>query len=285
MRKRTATLNGHHIMLICQISDLHIRVEGSLAYGVVDTAQMLKRCVDHILRLPQQPDVVIATGDLVDFGKPEEYRRLFNLLAPLPMPVYLLAGNHDDRTELQRAFPEHLYLQQCSDHLQYVVETMPVRIVALDTVIPGESGGRLCEQRLDWLDRTLSDGPNRPTLVAMHHPPFVTGIGHMDRIGFAERDELARVIARHPQVERIVCGHLHRSITVRFAGTVASTCPSPAHQVVLDIDLAASDCFTMEPPGFQLHWWGGEGLVSHVAVIGEYPGPFPFREGGKLIGS
>lgn len=270
-------------MLLCQISDLHIRPEGRLAYGIVDTSVLLKQCIRQILSLPQLPSVVIATGDLVDFGRAEEYQRLRTLLAPLPMPVFLLPGNHDDRRELMQAFPDHSYLSQCSEHLQFVVDSFPVRLIALDTVVPGESGGALCEARLSWLDRTLSAAPDRPTVVAMHHPPFITGIGHMDRIGFADRDALAAVITRHPQVERIICGHLHRSITARFAGTVASTCPSPAHQVALDIDADAADCFVMEPPGFHLHWWSGARLVSHVAVIGEYSGPYPFREGGELI--
>ena len=270
-------------MLICQISDLHIRREGSLAYGIVDTSAMLERCVSQILALAQRPVAVIATGDLVDFGRPEEYLRLRNLLEPLPMPVYLLPGNHDDRQELRRAFPTHHYLGQSTEHIQFVIETLPVRVIALDTVVPGESGGSLCGDRLAWLDRTLSTAPKRPTIIAMHHPPFLTGIGHMDRIGFADRDALAGVIARHPQVERIICGHLHRSITTRFAGTVASTCPSPAHQVALDIDSEAADCFVMEPPGFHLHWWSSGRLVSHVAVIGDYPGPYPFRKKGELI--
>jgi 3',5'-cyclic AMP phosphodiesterase CpdA len=183
-------------MLICQISDLHIRREGSLAYGIVDTSAMLERCVSQILALAQRPVAVIATGDLVDFGRPEEYRRLRNLLEPLPMPVYLLPGNHDDRQELRRAFPTHHYLGQSTEHIQFVIETLPVRVIALDTVVPGESGGSLCGDRLAWLDRTLSTAPKRPTIIAMHHPPFLTGIGHMDRIGFADRDALAGVIAR-----------------------------------------------------------------------------------------
>jgi 3',5'-cyclic AMP phosphodiesterase CpdA len=270
-------------MLICQISDLHIRREGSLAYGIVDTSAMLERCVSQILALAQRPVAVIATGDLVDFGRSEEYRRLRSLLEPLPMPVYLLPGNHDDRQELRRAFPTHHYLGQSTEHIQFVIEALPVRVIALDTVVPGESGGSLCGDRLAWLDRTLSTAPKRPTIIAMHHPPFLTGIGHMDRIGFSDRDAFAGVVARHPQVERIICGHLHRSITTRFAGTVASTCPSPAHQVALDIDSEADDCFVMEPPGFHLHWWSGGRLVSHVAVIGDYPGPYPFRKKGELI--
>ena len=272
-------------MLLCQISDLHIRAEGSLAYGIVDTASLLSRCVEQIMKLPQLPDAIIATGDLVDFGKSEEYQRLRTLLAPLTMPLYLVPGNHDDRDELRRAFPDHPYLINGTEHIQYAIDTLPLRIVALDTVVPGESGGMLCAERLGWLERILSQAPDRPTIVAMHHPPFDTGIGHMDRIGYTDREDFAQVIRRNPQVERIISGHLHRAITSRFAGTVASTCPSPAHQVVLDIDRAAPDHFVMEPPGFQLHWWSGSHLASHVAVIGDYPGPYPFREGGRLIGA
>jgi len=124
-----------------------------------------------------------------------------------------------------------------------------------------------------------------PTIVALHHPPFTTGIGHMDKVPLdaASIRGLAEVIGRHRQVERVIAGHLHRPITVRFAGTVASTCPSPAHQVALDIAPDARDDFILEPPAYQLHWWSGSQLVTHTAYIGEFPGPYPFRVGGKLI--
>jgi 3',5'-cyclic AMP phosphodiesterase CpdA len=270
-------------MLLCQISDFHIKAERKFAYGIVDTAGMLEQCVAHVLALPQRPDAVIATGDLVDYGRPDEYGLLRELLAPLTMPVYLSPGNHDERGSLRECFPEHPYLRQWEPFVQYTIEDHPVRIVALDTVVPGKGSGALCAQRLRWLDETLSQQPSRPTLVTMHHPPFTTGIGHMDRIGLDDGGGLATVIARHPQVERVVAGHLHRSITVRFAGTVASTCPSPAHQVALDIAPDAPDDFIMEPPGLQLHWWSGQSLVTHTASIGDFDGPYPFRENGKLI--
>jgi 3',5'-cyclic AMP phosphodiesterase CpdA len=92
--------------------------------------------------------------------------------------------------------------------IQYTVEDWPVRLVALDTLIPGESGGRLCAERLAWLDARLAEAPGRPTVVFMHHPPFVTGMRKMDEMGLDGTDGLAAVIRRHPQVERIVCGHL-----------------------------------------------------------------------------
>lgn len=270
-------------MLLCQISDLHIKPGRRPAYGIVDTAAMLERCVAAILRLPQRPDAVIATGDLVDFGTPGEYALLRELLAPLPMPLYLLPGNHDERHALREAFPEHAYLRQWEPFVQYAIDDHPVRLVALDTVIPGAGGGELCARRLEWLDRTLCARQDAPTVVALHHPPFTTGIGHMDRIGLSGADALAEVIAQHPQVERLIAGHLHRTITVGFAGTVAGTCPSPAHQVALDLAPDAADAFVMEPPGFQLHWWSGDALVTHNAVIGAFDGPYPFRAAGRLI--
>ncbi|MFM8768564.1 MAG: phosphodiesterase, partial [Rubrivivax sp.] len=106
---------------------------------------------------------------------------------------------------------------------------------------------------------------------------------HMDRMALGETQALAAVVARHPQVERVIAGHLHRPITVRFAGTVASTCPSSAHQLALDLAPDAADRYILEPPGYQLHWWDGACLVSHTAVIGDFDGPHPFRMGGEDI--
>jgi len=263
-------------MIICQISDLHIRAARALAYGRVDTATCLERCVQTVNRLDPQPDLVIATGDLVDHGQPDEYALLAELLAPLRPPLFLLPGNHDERGALCAAFPQHEYLRQWPPFVQYAIEDWPVRLVAIDTVIPMQSGGALCAVRLAWLEHTLAEAPEKPTVVVMHHPPFPTGIGFMDKLGLTDPSSFAEVIARHSQVERVLCGHLHRSIVQRFAGTVASTCPSPAHSVALEIGPDGGDGYTLEPGGYQLHWWSGSALVTHTATIGDWPGPFRF---------
>jgi 3',5'-cyclic AMP phosphodiesterase CpdA len=270
-------------MLICQITDLHIKAARRRAYGVVDTAAMLEACVAAIAALAPRPDVVVATGDLVDYGRDDEYALLRELLAPLRMPLYLLPGNHDGRDALRRAFPDHPWLRQHDEFVQYAIDEYPVRLVAIDTQVPGHGRGELCARRLDWLEHTLAARADAPTVVLMHHPPFRTGIAHMDLIGLAGADELARVIARHPQVERLLCGHLHRSIHARFGGTVASVCPSPAHQIALDLAPGARDDFVLEPPGYQLHQWDGLRLVTHTAVLGDWGPRHPFRHSGRLI--
>ncbi len=264
-------------MIVCQLSDMHVMAGGGLAYGVVDTAANLERCIAHILKQPQQPDVVVMTGDLVDGGKPQEYALLREIIAPLAMPVYLIPGNHDEREALRAAFPDHAYLNQFPPFIQYSIEEHALRIVAIDTVIPGQGGGELCAQRLEWLALTLATAPQRPTLLLMHHPPFATHIAFMDDIGLAAAEPLAEIVAKHPQIERVLCGHLHRPIQARFAGTLACTAPSTAHQITLDFARDAPATFTLEPPAYYVHAWNAQGgVVTHTAWVGDFPGPYPF---------
>lgn len=270
-------------MLIAQISDTHVKLPGRLAYRRVDTAAMLARCVEAVARLDPAPDLLLLTGDLVDLGLAEEYAHLRRLLAPLAMPLLAIPGNHDEREAMRAAFAADGYLP-AAGFLQFAVDGYPLRIIGLDTLKPGEGGGELCAERLAWLDATLASRPEAPTLVLMHHPPFLTGIGHMDAIGLAGCEDFAAIAARHPQIELILCGHLHRSIHARVGGRPTLTCPSPAHQVALDLRAEAPSCFRMEPPGFMLHRWEAGNLVSHVAAIGDYDGPYPFfDDDGELI--
>ena len=270
-------------MLIAQITDTHISTPGSRNDRVFRTAEHLARAVAHLRGLQPQPDLVLATGDLVEQGGVDEYDRLREILAPLPMPVFLIPGNHDDRRNLAAAFSSHAYLPRDGGFVQYTVEDWPLRLVALDTLIPGASGGRLCAERLAWLEARLAEAPERPTLVFMHHPPFATGIAAMDELGLEGIDELAAVIRRHPQVERMACGHLHRTIVRRFAGTVACTCPATAHQIALDLHPARRLATVMEPPACMLHLWLGEseGLVSHVSLIGDRHPPLTIFDGQR----
>jgi 3',5'-cyclic-AMP phosphodiesterase len=272
--------------LLAQLTDLHIREPGRLAYGRLDTAPFLRAAVQAIEALPQRPDAVVLTGDLTDFGRAAEYAHLAGMLAPLPMPLYLLPGNHDDRRQLRRSFAQHAYLGD-GEFLQYSVSLGEhgLRLLALDTVEPGAPHGRLCMKRLQWLADTLARHRGEPVVIAMHHPPFETGIGHMDRIGLLEgADALAEILAAHQSVERVICGHLHRTIYTRVGGAVVSTAPSPAHQVCLDLAPDAESAWILEPPGFHLHAWSGPGrMVTHVAAVGRFEGPYPFHEEGKLI--
>ena len=265
-------------MMIAQITDLHVRPRGKVAYERVDTNAMLEAAVATIEALPRKPDLVIATGDLADCGLAAEYKVLRELLEPLSMPVYLVPGNHDRRAELLAEFGSDGYLRNGDGFLHYTVEGHELRLIGLDTVVPGHGHGEMCAARLAWLEGRLGEKPEQPTLIFMHHPPFGTGLADMDRINCRNGKAMAAVIKRFDNVERVVCGHHHRPITVRWGGTIGSVAPSTAHQVTLDLvadDSPAS--YTLEPPGFHLHVWTKDsGLVTHGVNIGQFEGPYPF---------
>ena len=265
-------------MLICQLTDLHLRPPGVMAYHIVETNTLTERAFRSVAALNSRHDVVLITGDLTECGLDQEYAVLVRLIRQhLDMPVFVIPGNHDNRTVMRETLQDLPGVTSDPEFVQYTVDEFPVRLVMLDTLVPGEPYGELCETRLAFLDRVLAAVPDKPTLIGMHHPPFVCGIDHMDRINLRNAEAFASVLARHSQVERIVCGHHHRPVVARFGNAIASIGPSVAHQVELELRPGAAGAFIMEPPAFQLHrWTQATGIVSHIAYIGAYPGPFPF---------
>jgi 3',5'-cyclic AMP phosphodiesterase CpdA len=249
----------------------------------------LKRTVEHINRLNPAPDLVLMTGDLVDESAPESYLLLRQLLSPLRPPFVIVPGNHDHKESLRQTFPEHDYLH-CSieekdeKYICFTLEDFPVRLIGLDTVTPGEHGGGFGPKRRAWLRRTLSARSELPTLIFMHHPPFASAIGHMDKEEFWGWREFQSLISEHPQVERVLCGHIHRPIFRRFGRTIATACPAIGMQLSLDLREEAPSTFIMEPPAMMLHlWtdlWGEKTMLTHISVVeenpGQYGGPHPF---------
>jgi len=265
-------------MLICQLTDLHVRPVGKTSNRVSETNMFTQRAFEAVAAITPRPEVVIISGDLTECGLLDEYANLSKMIARhLPMPVFVIPGNHDRRDNLRTALAHLPGVTADPQYLQYVVDDYSVRLVLLDTLVPGAGHGALRPEQLEWLDRTLAAVPDKPTLIAMHHPPFLCGIGHMDRIMLREPADFIGVIARHRQVERILCGHHHRPIVARAAHAIASICPSVAHQVEMALDPQAPAQFLFEPPAFQLHrWTPAEGIVSHTVYVERFPGPFPF---------
>src|SRR5690606_26484788 len=256
-------------MLIAQISDLHFLPRGMLGFGRIDVAGCLERAIDQLNALQPRPDAVLITGDLTNGSGTDVWAELMGMLGRLPAPIYPLPGNHDDREQMRRACAP-LGLFGADGPLCFAVDLGPLRLIGLDSLIPGESSGRLGAEQLAWLDARLAEAPDRPTLVALHHPPFRTGIDHMDAMMLLDGDALAEVIRRHPQVERVTCGHVHRMIQCCFAVTLGLITPGVAHGVQLTLTGEPSR-WVMEPPGMLLHEWrDGRSLVSQLHFIGDY---------------
>jgi Icc protein len=263
---------------IAQISDLHIKSQGVLAYGRVDTAQALERCVAALNEFRPRPDLVVISGDLADTPAAEEYEYLKRLLAPLELPFVGIPGNHDSREMMRAAFPQAYAF--ASGPLNQRIEIGGLDLVLLDSSVPGKPHGDLDAATLQWLDATLASAPDRPALLFLHHPPFQTGIWHMDRQNLLNAADLAPIVRRHPRVQLIATGHVHRATLAMFAGVPTTICPAPNHAVDLDLEHLREPSFKVEPPAFHLHNWfpgGGFGsVVTHQIPIGDFDGPHPF---------
>jgi 3',5'-cyclic AMP phosphodiesterase CpdA len=273
-------------VLIAQISDPHIKSPGALAYGRVDTARALERCVATLNQFSPKPDLVVISGDLADTPRGEEYEHLKRLLAPLQIAFVGIPGNHDQRDMMRAAFPQNYAF--ASGPLNQRVEIGGLDLVLLDSSVSGKPHGELDPPTLQWLETTLASASDRPALLFLHHPPFQAGIWHMDRQNLQNAGELADVVKRHPRVQLIAAGHVHRATLAMFAGVPATICPAPNHAVDLDLAQLREPSFKVEPPAFHLHvWLPGEGfgsVVTHQVPIGDFDGPHPFfGPDGKLL--
>jgi len=273
-------------VIIAQISDLHIKRAGQLAYGQVDTAAALVHCVAELNRLTARPDLVVISGDLADTPDGEEYTHLKSLLSPLENPFAAVPGNHDDRDMLRAALPGNY--AQPSGPLNALRQVKALDLLLVDSSVPGKPHGELESETLAWLDAALGSSSTRPALLFLHHPPFVTGIAHMDVQNLRNASALGEIVRRHPRARLVAAGHVHRATLTQFAGVPATICPAPNHAVALDLQAALPPSFKIEPPAFHLHAWfpGGEfgELVTHHVPIGEFPGTYPFfASDGRLL--
>lgn len=262
-------------MWIAQISDPHVRPPGALYKGVLDTNAALAAAVAQINVLDPIPDLVVLTGDVVDEGHTDEYAAARAILAGLRPKLLLIPGNHDDPGGFRNAFPGHFPPEgplhvRCSD-------AGPVRVIGFDVTVPGLHHGEVTEVGATWLHRVLADEPDRPTVVLMHQPPIVTGIPYLDKYNCRGGDRLASIVGGFRAIERILCGHVHRTMQMRFAGTLLCTAPSTGTAIALRATPEGAPASFLEPPGFLLHHWRpGVGMLTHVVPIGQFPGPFPF---------
>ena len=259
-------------MLIAQITDLHL--DARKAEGCENT-QQFRKVIRNIQEMSRRPDMLIVTGDLAENGGPASYKALKTELSNFDLPIYFAMGNHDDRTAFAACFPA----SQFNDgFLQYSFHQGPLRIIVIDSSEPGRHGGSFCVRRANWLEAELAKAPHTPTLIAMHHPPTDTGIPWITTSETAPWAQRFRaIIGAHDNIVHIMCGHIHRAIFKRFAGTALSVASAVAPQVKLD--LAAIDINNPDGrvlleearPGYALHHWDGEAITTHNVIVGARP--------------
>jgi Icc protein len=250
-------------VLIAQLSDMHVAAPGAGLLQFVDGRERLAAALAHLAAMTSAPDVLLLTGDLVDHGTAAEYSLLRELLDPVDIPTYLIPGNHDDRAELATAFGHHAYFPRDGEPLAYAIDDFDVRLVGLDTLRDGYHDGELDAARLEWLDAQLAVAPDTPTVVFMHHPPFTTGIWWMDGNPMRGRDDFRTVIAAHPQVRRVIAGHVHHYASGQVGNVPCNTAPGVSYQAVLDLDPTASPKISNDSGPILLYQFTDDECVAH----------------------
>ena len=256
-------------MLVAQLTDTHVVADPSLHELYIDNNDRLRLAIESLNAEAPSPALVLLTGDLTNTGAGDEYAVLAELIGELELPVLAVPGNHDTRDGIRALFPQLAWAD--GTHASCVVDlddtldendgVGPMRFVGLDSTFPGQPGAEFDTEREAWLVEAIAGAPGRVAL-ALHHPPFVTGIEWMDASGFVGLDRLEAVLREHP-VERIMSGHIHRAISTTVAGIPTVTCPSTIHHVELDLMPDAPASLIVDPPAYALHQITATAWVTH----------------------
>jgi len=264
------------VLTIAQITDLHVTT-GDDPLNQLRNEQRLRQVLRNIHALSPRPAAIIASGDLVDNGHPDEYAELKTILADCEIPIYFGIGNHDRRAPFLDAFGGPGAPTDEHGYVQYAVDFPGLRMVVCDTLEEGKDKSGFDRERAAWLARTLDQDTETPTIVVMHHPPITSGVKWMDPdpnapwIGW-----LAEAIEGRKQIRAVLCGHVHRAFHGLLAGQVVATAPATSIQVTLDlsdIDLDRPDgreILVAEPPGYVLVVADGGRVTTHACVAGAF---------------
>ncbi|MFJ7626082.1 phosphodiesterase [Streptomyces sp. NPDC097595] len=249
--------------VLAHLSDLHLD-------GTEETAGRARRAVSHLTGLPGTIDAVLVTGDIADHGSEAEYEQAREVLAPLyaRCPVLLCPGNHDSRPEYRKVLADDGGGTAPVNEAR-AVGPDGVRVLMCDSSVPGRPEGLLAPETLEWLDEELAAAPDRPAFVAFHHPPVPLGLPYIDRIGLRGPDGLAKVLAGHPQVVAVLCGHAHTAAATVFAGRPLLCAPGIVSSALMPWEQGpdASWKTTQAPPALAFHLYEEGRLTTHVRAV------------------
>jgi Icc protein len=218
---------------IAHISDTHFLADGAPLFGSVATETNLRRALEQLQNSGVKPEALVFTGDLADLGQPDAYKRLRAIVEPvaesLGAEVVWVMGNHDERLQYSRELFDVEGTEAPQDR---VYDIGGLRIISLDTTVPGFHHGELIDEQLDWLRDVLTTPAPHGTLIAVHHPPIPTPLlWAMEMLELHAQDRFAEVISG-TDVRGILGGHLHYATHSVFAG--------------IPVSVAAATCYTMD---------------------------------------
>lgn len=260
-----------------QLSDLHVVGEGARASGVLDTRAILKTAVNRLIDMRDALgpiDAVLVTGDISDDGCADSYSFARDELNRLALPLLIVPGNHDIRGPFRAAFAGLVDMPSSGliDWATFVGDTL---VIGLDTLIEGQSSGRLRDESLDLLKKALASAGTGPVIVMLHHPPIQTGIRFMDSIGLENTTSLEPILDEAQGEVTLLAGHVHGVHHGRLGRHHVVTAPSICSAFALDRRSDAPVGFLTGPTGCAVIDTCTGGAWSAVS-LDQATGPFPF---------
>ena len=268
---------------IAQLSDIHLRMDGRTFNNAADTHETLSLCLRHVVKQELGVDLLLVTGDLADYPDPRAYSYIREKLDQIKLPYLIIPGNHDDRLMVYEVFKDLGYYPNDHSFIHFVSDDYPLRFIALDTLDPATGGAKMCETRLNWIYSRLKEQQNKPTIIFMHHTPFLTRMPFDSKHAFPGAGELEAIVTQFRNVQGVFCGHLHRPIFSRWGGTIAVVAPSITMQRTLTPDNGMPKATIREPVSFPLYLWKqGSEVICHLSFIGSFGDPFPLIKAPPL---
>ncbi|MBW0253443.1 phosphodiesterase [Cellulomonas sp. PS-H5] len=254
---------------ILHISDTHFVADGEKLHEVVDSDANLALMLEGLARSGARPEAIVFTGDLADTGRPDAYARLRAMVEPaaaaVGAEVIWVMGNHDERG----AFRAGLLDQEGTGSVDRVHDVDGLRIVVLDSTVPGQHYGAIDDDQLDWLRDVLATPAPHGTLLALHHPPVPSPLGLIALVELRDQDRLAEVV-RGTDVRGILGGHLHYSTASTFAGVPVSVASATCYTQDLQVRYPAARGQDGAQAYNLVHVYGDR-VVHSVVPIGQFP--------------
>jgi 3',5'-cyclic-AMP phosphodiesterase len=230
-------------LLVAQLTDIHLFATPQQDLVGFPTIESFQAVLQTLKELQPSPDLLLLTGDLSQDHTKESYQNLKDLISPLQIPTYWLPGNHDSLPFMEELLTEFPFFPQKS------FQQGNWNFILLNSGVPGYVHGYLSGTTLDWLDRQLAELPPQPTLVSLHHPPFLVNSEWLDTSTLQNPEELFAVLARYPQVKLVLFGHIHQEFDREFQGVRYLACPSTCIQFKPKSEKFGLDALE---PGFRL---------------------------------
>jgi len=230
-------------LLIAQVTDIHLFANPSIELLGLPTVKSFQAVLERLQQLCPQPNLLLLTGDLSQDGQWESYQCLQDLLKPLGIPTYWLPGNHDQPLVMEQV------LNQAPISTKKSFQLGGWQFLLLNSAVSGCVHGHLSAESLNWLDLQLQVTSEQPTLIGLHHPPFLVNSKWLDSSTLQNCEELLQVIDRHSQVRLVVFGHIHQQFERSRRGVSYLGCPSTCFQFLPESEKFALD---KTEPGFRL---------------------------------